>query len=391
LYLFPKVTQRSTNLTVLDIAIRRPDVAIDPTEVTGIYIQDGIAKYVTSEVTDRAVTPADWVEVRALDFAKDVSIAFNGTWQRLPDGRFRFLSIGEPWLFLVTPDGQLYTQQGDTGTQQVLCDTGVVKVDAIRAWQDLQNIDVDQGLVAAYIKADGLVYYRSYCIQATGNVLWEDEQLLPSQPAGVSMVDVKLFRTNDFRLGFILSDGLNLTLLVTERTWASMSVDTHMITSSIDNLSIAFTPVTYYEAYAGNTDKITVLPSDAIFDMLYALSSYSITSLSNPDALTILAVLNAPIGNVNVLDFKVVDGTGYVWKIETIALTTDKQTIILNMEDFNNALEGLTISFLAPGTSLGEAGQTINAFSGNFTPVGLVYVPIPLPEPILAYNEEVPT
>jgi hypothetical protein len=389
LYLFPKVTRRGQQLLTLDIAVRRPDIAVEPEEVIGIYIEDGIAKLATSENVEGPVTPADWVEVRALDFAKDVSVVFDGEWQAAPNGKQIFRTIGEPWLFVVTPGGELYTMQGDEGAQIQLAETDVVKLDAVKGWFDTKTPTTDQGIVAAYIKSNGNVYYRSYCTQADGTKLWDVERVLDELGTAV---DVKIFRTNDFRLCFLISDGVNVRMHVSKRTWASMSVEPEIVDVSINDIKAVFTQVNFMDVY-GEGDVVDLSMSATVL-FSYNGATYNILSVTNPDAFTVILELDHRLKDVAPADFSFIDSEGTRFPITEVIkvgpgnLLAESTVYKLVVEDFNNAYEDVTVQCLAVGTT-GEAGQAITPFSTVFRPTGLVPVFYPKPEPALAFNEEV--
>lgn len=359
-------------MTRLDVAVNRPDIALDPLGVVGVYIEDGVAKVATSEVVTTPPTPADWVYDKSIDRALDVSIAYDGSWLKLPDGEVRFVTEGEPWIFIVDTTGKLYAIQGTEGSIVDLCSDSVISIDVLRGWRDPNVLERDQGLVVAYVKSDGNAYYRSLCFQPDGTKIWQDEIMLLEGP----LVNIRLFRTNDFRMGFIVSDGENLTLHVTERTWAAMSVQPETIDISAYDASLSLTRVNYKNAY-GDRDNIALGITTNVYSK-YAGSDYRFTSASNTDGINVIANVSHPLSSLDISDFTLVDSANRTFSAASITLATANTNtngpIVyqITFEDFNNAKGDVTLNFKGTGTTRGENGQTVTAFNIKFTPVGLV-------------------
>ena len=128
-----------------------------------------------------------------------VALAFDGNWQRYR-GVWRLVTDEKPWIFWVDSSGILWRQLWDDSSTLSQLDTGVSYVRAIRAWRNQYSAELDQGIVVGYIKTDGTVWYRNYCKQADGTVIWE----IPCCPvSGAAHLNLL---TNDYRLGFSIEN-----------------------------------------------------------------------------------------------------------------------------------------------------------------------------------------
>src|SRR5690554_6876125 len=106
----------------------------------------------------------------------------------------------------------LYAQQWKSSP--VLLAEGVSKIAAIRGWKNTYMWNHDQGIIVAYIKS-GQIYYRNYCQQPPDQpALWEIERQvdLPTPAQNIA-----LFRTNDYRTGFICESEGQIHWAITTR------------------------------------------------------------------------------------------------------------------------------------------------------------------------------
>mgnify|MGYP001101237174 CR=1 FL=1 len=188
-----------SDLERLDVTAKREMASSDPNMVYAAYIKDGVAHVKSKPLPYNELTPWDY-EFQA-GSASDVAIEFNGYWERdQVSKRFNFIADPYPWIF---------RQNGGTLTAQYWQDspltlaTGVGRICTLRGWIPAQaGHTQDQGLIVAYLKS-GSVYYRNYCLQSDGTTyLWESERQVTELSHG-DYTDITLFRTNDFRVGFV--------------------------------------------------------------------------------------------------------------------------------------------------------------------------------------------
>jgi hypothetical protein len=201
-----------------DVALRQLPGETTPSYAYAICLDDGIAK-----VYGRAL-PADyeqaWTYLWTLGAAEDVAIEYNGTWQLTGNDDFYTLITEEtPWIFWVV-GGTLYAQKWSDNSTMLTLATGVSQISVCRAWQSTIDTTLDQGVVAAYIK-NGAVYYRSYCFETNGSMVWEPEQVISE--LGTGILTLQVFRTNDFRTGFMIENAAGMTWALSDRVYSGLS------------------------------------------------------------------------------------------------------------------------------------------------------------------------
>ena len=239
-------------LTAIDIAVSRQDKNQAPQELSMVYIVDGVAKLATLDATDNICR--DWVYRKDLGPAVDCAIDYDGRWQRITafddefysvTSRWALVTFGEPYIALVRPDGSLTIQQGDS-EPIVLADTGVTRVSLMRGWKNAIIYNADQGIICAYIR-DGDVMYRTFALQPPENpALWEVERQVEEFDTSVNpATHISLFRTNDYRAGFLAEIDGEMHMSVTTRNWSGMAIDDHTITATVTDLFAEIIPITY--------------------------------------------------------------------------------------------------------------------------------------------------
>lgn len=235
--------QENENVEAVDVTVSRPETKADPSKVYAICLNDGVASVKSKPLPYDELVP--WIsEFQVSSGVADAAIEFNGYWKyNFDENRFNFITEEYPWIFYVV-SGTLKAQYWqDTA---LTLSTDVSKVAAIRGWVPANGErSNDQGLIVAYVKTDGHVYYRNYCIQEDEQVLWESEKQITEFTDTVS--NLSLFRTNDFRIGFAAEISGELHWIVTERNYAGMSVLPEFVTGDVVSLTATTTPVQYIE------------------------------------------------------------------------------------------------------------------------------------------------
>ncbi len=166
--------------------------------------------------------------------AEDAAIEYDGTWKLDAQAEWYHLETEQyPYIFTVE-NGDLYVQKWDDRSTRALLAENVSHISACKGWKNSIDVNLDQGLVIGYLR-NGQVYYRALCTQPDGTRVWETERAVPQ--LGNSNITLAVIRTNDFRIGFLTeqSNG-SIRLLLTQRTWAGMSVrpeTVHVHTKSV--------------------------------------------------------------------------------------------------------------------------------------------------------------
>jgi hypothetical protein len=381
MYLYPKTLRKGNFLGNIDIAVRKPDVDAKPTESHTVYIENGEAFYATS-VSPQNSNGRFKTEFSIGD-ADHVAIEFDVEWKLASKGLYRPVTLGEPWLMRVHA-GQLLAQKGET-LNPLLLDTGnITSLKAVRSWQNRIEIDKDHGIVVLYVK-DGLPYYVNYSYQIQGYKEWSDPVLIPGF---TNVTKLTGFRSNDFRLVVILEQDGIIHQLMSARNWAGMGIPGEKTMTGLDSIKVTLTPLTYHVAFDDNISKSQMSLSSIGFDYGTVLTVNKFNDAYNPDAFSIVLDLEETLFNIDVLDFRVKDGRNRSFRVNGFVYDKHKPRITLEMEDFNNARDNLTVSYTGEGATSNMKGIKYAPFSIGFTPTGLVPVDIPLPVVAVVTNVE---
>lgn len=372
MYLYPKTLLKGNFLGNIDIAVRKTEVDEKPTESHILFIDNGEAFYATS-VSPQNSNGRFKTEFSIGDASK-VAIEFDAEWRRNTNGKYRPVTLSEPWLFRVNGT-ELLAQKGETFNPLVLDTGNITSLKAIRSWQNVLTPEDDHGLVVLYVK-DGLPYYINYSYKPEGYKEWSDPQLIPGF-SGVTSVTG--FRSNDYRLIVLVIAGGIIHQVVSARNWAGIGIPGEQLMSTVDKVEVIFTELQYTNAYGENSSLLQTTIGKIDVDFGTVLTTNRFINASNPDAFTITVDLDEPIFNPDVLSFRIKDGRNRTFRIAEITYNKLKPTLTFHMEDFNNANEGLTIYYTGEGTTTNIKGLLYAPFSINFMPVGLVPVYIPLP------------
>lgn len=225
--------QEGELLTDVDVTVSRPSAITLPATAYALAINNGLAQVKSKPLPYDDQYP--WEdEFDVATGVTSVAIEFDGYWDRdYNTGRFNFVTEEHPWMFYVQA-GNLYMQYWQDTPELLVA--GVAKCAAVRGWVPANGATHnDQGLIIAYLKADGKMYYRSYAMQENGIKGWEGEREVT--PLGSGIYDLALFRTNDFRVGFLAEVDGNISWTLSERNWAGMSLPAERFSISIGETS----------------------------------------------------------------------------------------------------------------------------------------------------------
>lgn len=220
-------------LTDVDVTVSRPSAITLPATAYALAINNGLAQVKSKPLPYDDQYPWE-AEFDVATGVTSVAIEFDGYWDRdYNTRRFNFVTEEYPWLFYVQ-GGNLYAKHWQD--DPLLLATNVTKCAAIRGWVPVAGDTTnDQGLIIGYLKTDGKMYYRSYCIQSGGLKDWEIQREVT--PLGDTIDDLALFRTNDFRLGFIAEKGGYVHWTMTERNYAGMSYWPELLTAKFNGFT----------------------------------------------------------------------------------------------------------------------------------------------------------
>lgn len=233
-----------------DIAIRKLPTEKEPSLAYSICIDDGVANIYSRVFPAYIDNP--WDFLWELGSADEVAIEFNGKWQIIANEQTYYLATEEtPYIFFVN-NGNLYVQKWNDETTRTQLAENVGEISACRGWQSSDDMLLDQGLIVGYLR-NGKAFYRALCLQESDEYVWETEREITDLGSGNTSICV--FRTNDFRVGFISenADG-GFGYVLSSRTYAGQSVKSESIYSQIvadcylQNIPIAYKSVEVQEA-----------------------------------------------------------------------------------------------------------------------------------------------
>jgi hypothetical protein len=203
-----------------DIAVRQLPGEAQPSLVYAICVDNGTGNIYSRKMP--AFAEQDWELVWSIGAVKDVAIEFNGEWRINPKKRFYELFTEEtPYIFFTDNSNNLYVQKWNDVSTRIPLAAGASQISVCRGWQSTLDTGVDQGLIIGYLR-DGKVFYRAYCQQSNGEYIWETENEVTELVTGNTTLCV--FRTNDFRVGFLTENAGLMNYVLSERTYAGQAM-----------------------------------------------------------------------------------------------------------------------------------------------------------------------
>ena len=371
-YLERQLVGTFPGLSASSIATRRMRVGQDADRVYIAYVAAGQAR-VRYAATAANMAKHIWIDAGFSESAKDVAIAFDGRMPRTYNGA-EFVTDASPWVFWVTPGGELKGRilglLGDT----TLATSGCTRVSAIRAtWGDQGGIDF--GLIVFFLLS-GALYYRQLI-----RGVWYDAEPVTFGPEGVTWMDIAAFRTWDYRVGVqgITSGGDVYELISQYQGFARHGAEHVEITEA--SASGALTDIDYLSGTERERIQIAAVLSAPLYGGLYRTGAPQIVSAVNADdgngdygkvlqvrfdRHLVAAEVAAQPGT-----FRLIDSTSHPFIPHSAELGADGLTVTLTFYSFNNARGVCAVSY-TPGTVHSMADVLLTATSCTFTPTGLV-------------------
>lgn len=393
-FLTPQTVRTGTSLERLDVTVRREHQSQEPTEIVMIYIENGEAKVATLPYVN---TPDDlFVYQYTIGPATDVACDFDGRFAYISDRTsiyfdtstiWALVTFGEPYFAVV--NGGVLTLHHSVEAPLVMA-SDVTRVSLLRGWKSISDVLNDQGLICAYVKTDGKVYYQNYCELVDGTYAWDIEREVAELTAPIT--DVALFRTADYRFGFIVeSDGV-LSWAITERNWSGMANAPENITSSI---TAVVSSVAIRHLGSRSSTEYILAEIQATNQTLYALIPEVLAVFNIDDGFgnygrKVIVEFDERIFNeaADRTCFALHDSLGGSWPSQNIAKLTPT-TLEITFGNFNNAYGPVTLEY-NPGSLRGDIENLI-AMEFIFTPLGLVPTELPVPALVSLSNTDAKT
>jgi hypothetical protein len=203
-----------------DVAIRQLPGEAQPSLVYAICVDNGTGSVYSRKMP--AFAEQEWEFVWSIGSVKDVAIEFDGEWRINPKKRFyELMTESVPYIFFTDNSNNLYVQKWSDSSTRIPLAENAYHISVCRGWQSTLDTGVDQGLIIGYLR-DSKVFYRAYCQQSSGEYIWETENEVTELVTGNTTLCV--FRTNDFRVGFLTENTGEMKYVLSERTYAGQAM-----------------------------------------------------------------------------------------------------------------------------------------------------------------------
>ena len=381
-YWTTEVIRTKEGLGDLSVATRRLKPYGSPDSIYNIYIDNEVVKTAIREYPD--VNHEGWVDQFELGSGIACAITFDGYWE-LYKGKWQMVTSEKPWIFWVDNSGVLWGQIWDEVDTKVEIATSVSKVKAIRGWRNVNMPSVDQGVIAGYIKNDNKLYYRNYCYISSGLYGFEAEREVTNF---ISAVNLNLFITNDYRVGFIIEDLTGqIQYVLTERAWAGMGFAPSYFQTTAE-MKLELKEVEHISLF--NREIFEIVP-DILLELLYSSDINTFISASNFEdenenfGINVIFDTEQRIILFDPTAFELYDDNNVRFRGMTGSRINDRRFIV-QFENFNNAIGDIKIQAIG-GMLTNEGGSYYSTFSFIFTPTGLIPEAIDPPEVEVIWNE----
>jgi len=361
-----------------------------------VYIENGYAKVATLPYVHR---PDQLFEYQyTIAEASEVACDFDGRFELITDRTgiyfdteiiWSLVTFGEPYIAIVNNAGVIIWQNQTAIV--TLANTDVVKVSILRGWKSVNEVLTDQGVICAYTKTDGKMYYRAYCEQEGGSFIWELEHEITEFVPPVT--NLALFRAADYRTGFLAEIAGDIQMLLTIRSWSGMAILPEKLSIDIQGTLEVFN-INYLDNF--NRENIEIVNIEGSLINLYGLAPEmviveNINNGSDDYGYYIRILWDEAISIQTTLPscFALTDAGSGAWGGQSIS--QNGRYITIGYANFNNLENPATITY-TPGSIIGDIELAIGqAF--EFTASNLVPFVVPPPIPVSAENieEEVPT
>lgn len=276
-----------------DVAIRQLPGEAQPSLVYAVCVDNGTGGVYSRKMP--AYAEQEWEYIWSIGSVKDVAIEFNGDWRINPKKRYYELMTEQtPYIFFTDNSNNLYVQKwSDLSTRMLLAEC-VLNISVCRGWQSTLDTGVDQGLIIGYLR-DGKVFYRAYCQQSNGEYIWETENEVTELGTGNATLCV--FRTNDFRVGFLTENAGVMNYVLSDRTYAGQAMPPEYAESWPQDAKVWMNNVQYYyPVFSEHGEAIPDMPYLACYEKNEpALSTIEHERIGLRE---IIITFNHPVGGV---------------------------------------------------------------------------------------------
>lgn len=321
----------------------------------------------------RSLNGTVFVDVGVEEEATSCSICFDAIIRENVENIDEFVTDEVPYIFWVTPEGQLKASKYGANEDITLADSNVTNVSAVRGSYSPSD-KFNLGLIVFFTVESGALFYRQHI---SGH--WYDAEQVTFGPAGVQYTDIAAFRTWDYRVGIqcMTSNG-TIYELFTQFEGIGTRNQEH-ITIFNAGASGHLTAISYHDGYT--KEHIELANATAACTLLWGVSpipanAYNV-EFEGDYGILIYVVMDHELASAeNVQNYFVLtDSNGVQYGCSDVTLLSDNLTLRLTMANFNLAYtaENVTIAYTAPETGgMMSPVVKVNSFSKTFVPTGLV-------------------
>lgn len=349
-----KVTNYSEVKTA-SIAARRLRVGDYPDIVYMAYISNNSAHVLYADARSKS-TFTYWHPFAFSENAIDVSICFDGETRKTQRGS-EFITEQRPWIFWVTPEGDIKGRILGTLGEALLASSTGSAVSAVRAtWQETGGFDFG---LCVFMLLDGKLYYRQLI-----KGIWMDAVPVTFGPENIEWKDINAFRTWDYRIGIqgITTDG---------------------------EVYEMFTQFQGLGRHGAEHLEVLSVEAGALYGGLYEIgiphlvSAYNIPDEQSNWGKIVIFEFDRHLNPVEVADqypsFFFTDSVGRVFVPYRAEVNSDGKSITLYFINFNAAI-GKCLAQYTPGSVTTMYGDTLESMSLSWTPLNLTHSTGPVPE-----------
>lgn len=264
-------------MDVSDITIRQLDTDPSPSEIWGVGIDNNQVMVKKRPYNPRQANTL-WEVVYVMGEGLYAAIEFDGDWARRPGSKKHTIHTNAlPMIALVDTSGVLWVYQHGMDSDPIQIASSVTCISMVRGYKSQIYPDQDQGMILCWVQ-EGNVYYKQYAYFDGAYQWYPTEQLTDTG----DIVFAQVHRLNDFRVGIVTQSASENIWYITDRTYVGQSVDTEIVSASLDGL-YTFVTMTAQEA-----DGMSFAATHNAFDSVDEAQQDFVVTFPWPNAISLI-------------------------------------------------------------------------------------------------------
>lgn len=157
-----------------------------------------------------------WLDIHDFGTALGGAIEFYGTWEDdYYHDKYQLNTEEHPHVFIIDESKNLFVYSNNNYDNGTLLANNVDKVSAVIGYKSNRDINLDQGLIVAYL-ANGNAYYRQWKYYDDNSNMWFGEETIYD---GGDAVNISVHRLPDYRVGFLVQTDELTKWYISDRTY----------------------------------------------------------------------------------------------------------------------------------------------------------------------------